>query len=303
MAMIEIENLTKAYGPTVAVDDVSFTVERGEILGFLGRNGAGKTTTMRVLTGSLGATRGTARVGGFDIAKKPREAKRLMGYLPEAPPLYRDMTVRAYLGFCARLKRADEPQKSVERVIATVGLDEVAHRLIGRLSKGFRQRVGIAQALVHRPAVLILDEPTSGLDPEQRVEIREIVQELSAGDTTVVLSTHVLAEVEALCDRVVVIHRGRVVAADTIESIAQAARLVIVTVARPSLEVQRRLETLEGVVGVEAREGGTYAIQAGADVREQVAHATVDAGLLSMGAQHSLEDAFLSITRQAEQDA
>nr|MBX2801334.1 ABC transporter ATP-binding protein [Myxococcales bacterium] len=194
--MIRVEQLTKVYGATTAVEDLTFAVDRGEIVGFLGPNGAGKSTTMRMLCGSLGATRGRALIADIDVLERPREVKRLVGYLPEVPPLYPEMTVRAYLRFCAQLKSAPSPVQGVERVMEQVGLTDVAHRLIDHLSKGYRQRVGLAQALVHEPRVLVLDEPASGLDPAQRVEIRQLVRDLSQGDVTVVLSTHVLSEVE-----------------------------------------------------------------------------------------------------------
>ncbi|MGZ8735199.1 MAG: ABC transporter ATP-binding protein, partial [Acidimicrobiia bacterium] len=201
--MIEVQGLTKRYGATVAIDDVSFSVARGEVVGFLGPNGAGKSTTMRIIAGSLGASVGTAKVGGLDVAEDPRGVQRLLGYAPEVPPVYTNMTVGDYVRFAATLKGVDDVPAATKKALGRVGLEKVAHRLIENLSKGYRQRVGLAQALVHDPKVLVLDEPTSGLDPAQRVEIRNLLAELAEGDRTVVLSTHVLGEIEAICSRVI----------------------------------------------------------------------------------------------------
>lgn len=299
MTMIEVRDLTKRYGANTAVDRISFSVAKGEIVGFLGRNGAGKTTTMRILTGSLGATEGKAIVGGHDVAEDPRAVKRLIGYLPEVPPLYTDMTVRDYLRFCAKVKNAASPKDAVEAVIAEVGLTSVAHRLIDHLSKGYRQRVGIAQALVHRPQVLILDEPVSGLDPAQRAEIIDLVKRLSQGEVTVVLSTHVLAEIEPVCDRVIIIHNGRIVAQDRVDRLADAGRALVLRVARPAPELLDRLKAIEGVTGMSEADGGRVHVLADRDVREIVARAAVDFGLLEMRAEHGLQDVFLQLTAEA----
>ena len=214
--MIEARGLTKRYGDLIAVDDVSFSVARGEVVGFLGPNGAGKTTTMRLLTGYLPATDGTAVIAGSDIFRDPIKARRAIGYLPESPPLYPEMTVRSFLEYVARIKDVDrkELRGAVDRAIERTALTDVSRQVIGTLSKGFRQRVGLAQAIVHNPPVLILDEPTAGLDPLQIREIRALITELTApsqGDTqhTVILSTHILAEVDAICRRVILIHQGR----------------------------------------------------------------------------------------------
>ena len=298
MAMIQVENLTKQYGATLAIDGLSFSVEKGEIVGFLGPNGAGKTTTMRILTGSLGATDGRALIGGVDVFEDPRTVKQTVGYLPEVPPLYTDMTVRSYLRFCARIKHAADPKKAVEEAIDKVGLHNVAHRLIDHLSKGYRQRVGIAQALVHSPKVLILDEPTSGLDPAQRVEIRDLIRELSKGEVTVVLSTLVLPEVEAICKRVIIIHQGRIVAQDDVANLQGGGRSIRVHVARPGADAAARLGGVEGVLSVEDQGGGWYAVEASADVREHVARVAVEWGLLEMGSTHGLEDVFLRLTAE-----
>jgi ABC-2 type transport system ATP-binding protein len=296
MAMIQVEGLTKAYGPTLAVRDVSFQVQPGELVGFLGKNGAGKTTTMRILAGSLGATEGTATIAGLDVEKSARRVKALVGYLPEVPPLYPDMTTRAYLRFAARIKGVDNPREAVDRSIERVGLTGMAGRVIGHLSKGYRQRVGIAQAIVHDPKVLILDEPLSGLDPAQRREIRELVAALAAGDTTVLLSTHVLQEIEAICDRVIVLHGGRVVAEDSIADLAGSTSRVLVRVARPEAAVLQALESLEGVTQVVDEGHGRWALQADRDVREDVAQVAVRCGLLELRTRDSLEDAFLRLT-------
>ncbi|MEM6730568.1 MAG: ATP-binding cassette domain-containing protein [Myxococcota bacterium] len=218
--MIEISGLTKRYRDFTAIEDVSFTVRKGEIVGFLGPNGAGKSTTMRILTGFLPASSGSAKVAGFDVLETPREVKRRTGYLPEVPPVYADLTVTEYLRFVGKLKslRGDALSAEVERVIERVSLQDVARRLIRNLSKGFQQRTGFAQALLGNPDVLVLDEPTVGLDPRQIGEVRELIKEL-AGEHTVVLSTHILQEVTATCQRVVIISRGRIVADDALDAL------------------------------------------------------------------------------------
>ena len=294
--MIEVQQLTKVYGTTTAIASLDFSIERGEIVGFLGPNGAGKTTTMRILAGSLGATSGVARVGGVETSSQPRAVKAMVGYLPEFPPLYTDMTVRSYLRFCAQLKRAPNPKADVERVIERVGLTEVAHRLIQHTSKGYRQRVGIAQALVHSPQVLILDEPASGLDPAQRVEIRNLVRELATGDVTVILSTHVLPEVEAICDRAIIIHEGKIIAEDRVEALTQANRVLRVRVARPDPLLLARLAALEGVAEANETENGVFVLRTTDDVREHVASAAVAHGLLELRAEAGLEDIYLQLT-------
>lgn len=295
MAMIEVEHLSKRYGGQMAVDDISFSVQKGEIVGFLGRNGAGKSTTMRILAGSLGATEGRATVGDLDVFERPKDVKKLIGYLPEVPPLYTDMTVREYLRFCARIKRASSVNDATEQAIAEVGLAEVAHRLIDHLSKGFRQRVGIAQALVHQPKVLILDEPVSGLDPVQRKEILDLIDKLAAGEVTVVLSTHVLAEVEPICNRVIIIDHGKILAQDTVANLANVGGNVAITVARPDDGLFERLRGVSGVNDVVDRGNGEIAIHAARDVREDIARASVDAGLLGLRAEQGLQDVFMRL--------
>ncbi len=294
--MIQVEQLTKVYGSTTAIDHLDFTIERGEIVGFLGPNGAGKSTTMRILAGALGATEGRAMVGGIDVFREPKKVKRLVGYLPEVPPLYVDMTVRDFLRFCGRVKGAESVRERVDQLIERVGLAPVSHRLIDHLSKGYRQRVGIAQALVHRPQVLILDEPASGLDPAQRVEIRQLVEELAQGDVTVILSTHVLPEVEAICDRVIVIDRGRIVASDRLDALSRAGTRIRLTVARPDEPLMAELNALDGVVSVESLGGGQLRVTADADVREAVARAAVSRGLLELGGTQGLEEVYLQLT-------
>ncbi len=209
--MIEVRNLTKRYGDLVAINDITFTAAKGEILGFLGPNGAGKTTTMRIITGYMPASSGTVKVAGYDIFDDSLEVRKRIGYLPENPPLYTDMTVGGYLRFAGKIRGISRMQidDAVDRVLVKCGLTEVHERVVGHLSKGFRQRVGLAQALVHDPSVLVLDEPTIGLDPKQIIDIRQLIRELS-GDRTVILSTHILPEVAQLCQKVVIINRGRI---------------------------------------------------------------------------------------------
>lgn len=222
MAMIEVENLTKRYRDRVAIDALNFSIPEGEIVGFLGPNGAGKSTTMKILTGFMPATSGKARVAGFDIFESPIEAKRRIGYLPETPPLYPELTVRGYLRFVAELKGVPrgKVKSEIDRVAQGTGVIPELDRLTGVLSKGYRQRVGIAQAMLGDPALLILDEPTEGLDPRQRKEVLELVKSL-AGQHTVVLSTHILAEVKAICRKVLIIHRGKIVADTSMASLLE----------------------------------------------------------------------------------
>lgn len=214
--LIEVSNLTKRYGPHTAVDNLTFTVKEGEILGFLGPNGAGKTTTMNIMTGYISSSEGTVKINGYDILEKPEMAKKHIGYLPDVPPIYSDMTVMEYLNFVCDIKKVkkSEREKMIKEIIAIVKIDEVKDRLTKNLSKGYRQRVGLAQALVGFPEVIILDEPTNGLDPKQIIEMRDVIKELSAKHT-VILSSHILSEVSAVCDRVMIISKGKIVASDT----------------------------------------------------------------------------------------
>jgi ABC-2 type transport system ATP-binding protein len=305
--VIEVEHLTKRYGPVTAVHDVSFQVRKGEILGFLGPNGAGKTTTMRVLTGYMPATEGRVRVAGYDVFEQAIEAKRRIGYLPETPPLYPDMTVREYLQFVAKIKgvaKADRRSR-VEQVMARTWVSDMANRACGKLSKGYKQRVGLAQAILHNPEVLILDEPTAGLDPKQIRETRRLIKEL-AGDHTIILSTHILPEVSQTCDRVVIINKGRVVAEDTPENLTRRLSgeetiLVQVDAARAA-EASRALAAVPGVVRVAASDGveGAFEVESeqGRDVRRELARAVVLGGydLLELRPLRvSLEEIFLSL--------
>jgi len=307
--MIEVENLTKRYGPTLAVSDVSFQVQKGEILGFLGPNGAGKTTTMRIITGFLSASAGRVRVAGFDVAEAPLEAKKRVGYLPENPPVYTDMTVNEYLAFVGRIKglRGSELKKRIGEVSEKCAVTDVQNRQIGKLSKGYRQRVGLAQALIHNPDVLILDEPTSGLDPKQIIETRELIKGL-AGQHTVILSTHILPEVSKTCQRVVVINKGTVVAVgapDELTARLQGYGTVLVTAEGPAPEIMSKLQTVAGVNLVEPLDavGARVTLEVHTekdhDVRAELARAVVESGwgLLELKTSGmSLEDIFLKLT-------
>ena len=308
--MIEVQHLSKKYGPFTAVDDVSFRAESGEILGFLGPNGAGKTTTMRIITGYMPATHGTASVAGFDVFDKPLEAKRRTGYLPETPPLYPDMTVREYLRFVAKIKgvRANINDR-VEAVMKKTWVADMANRHCGKLSKGYKQRVGLAQALIHEPEVLVLDEPTAGLDPKQIIETRQLIREL-AGSHTIVLSTHILPEVAQTCQKVVIINKGKIVATDTPDALTERLRgavTMFVQAQGPAADVQRALQSIGGVTRVNISNHhddiATFDVdtEKGSDVRREVANAIVRGGwgLLELRPMRmSLEDIFLSLTTE-----
>jgi ABC-2 type transport system ATP-binding protein len=305
--MIEVENLTKTYGPKVALQDVSFRVERGEILGLLGPNGAGKSTTMRILTGFFPPTSGSARIAGFDVVEDSLEVRRRIGYLPESVPLYTDMTVQAYLDFVGRVKQVPQRQDSIEWAMDAARVDHVAGTIIGRLSKGYRQRVGLAQSLLGDPEVLILDEPTVGLDPNQIIETRQLIKALG-GDRTIILSTHILPEVSMVCSKVVIINQGTVVAVDTPEALTRqltGADRVALTVRGPRSEVEAQLRRLPGVVSVTSQPGRDGLVQVDVDaaperdLREALAAAVVGHGwgLLELRSQSlSLEDIFLQLT-------
>jgi ABC-2 type transport system ATP-binding protein len=309
--MIEVQHLTKRYGRVTAVDDISFKVEPGEILGFLGPNGAGKTTTMRILTGYMPATEGRAIVAGFDVFDQPIEAKRRTGYLPETPPLYPEMTVREYLDFVSRIKGvgAADRRTRVNAAIERARLDDMVDRHCGKLSKGYRQRVGLAQAILHNPEVLILDEPTAGLDPKQIIETRELIKSL-AGDHTIILSTHILPEVSQTCQRVVIISKGRLVAVDTPENLTARLRgseTLYVEIDGPEDQAVAALQKLEGVtrVSIENRRNGTVGCEVesakGLDVRRDLARAVVERGwgLLELrSTRMSLEEIFLHLTTE-----
>jgi ABC-2 type transport system ATP-binding protein len=256
--MIEVANLSKRYGDLTAIRDVSFSAADGQILGFLGPNGAGKTTTMRIITGFMPATSGTVRVDGFDVFEQSTEVRRRIGYLPENPPLYNDMSVAAYLRFVAKLKgltRGADIAQAVDHVLETCGLTAVRERLLGHLSKGFRQRVGLAQALIHDPPVLVLDEPTIGLDPRQIIEIRGLIKTLG-GKRTIVLSTHILPEVSQVCDKVVIINDGRIVVEDQLTNLTRGRSLeevFIATIGREARTAPRSMRNVLTIAGKEIR--------------------------------------------------
>jgi ABC-2 type transport system ATP-binding protein len=307
--MIEVEGLTKRYGRATAVDGISFRVEKGEILGFLGPNGAGKTTTMRILTCYLPPTEGAARVAGYDVFAQPMEVKKRVGYLPETPPLYPDMEVAEYLDFCARIKGVPgrERRRRVADAIEKCRVGDVRHKLIAKLSKGYRQRVGLAQAILHNPDVLVLDEPTAGLDPKQIIETRELIRGL-AGTHTVILSTHILPEVSMTCGRVLIINQGRVVAEDTPDNLTRrlkGAGTIRVEARGDATSILEALQAVPGVLAAHPRGGHDGSVivdveaEAGKDVRAELAWAVVTKGHGLVGLQQmgmSLEEIFLHLT-------
>ena len=304
--MIVAENLTKVYPGKRAIEGVSFRVGKGEIVGFLGPNGAGKTTTMRILTCFQPATEGTARVAGFDVFEQAPEVKRRIGYLPESPPLYTEMRVREYLEFVARIKRV--PRSEVGRRIASTvercGLGDVQHRTAGKLSKGYRQRVGLAQAILHNPPVLILDEPTSGLDPRQVVEVRRLIREL-AGEHTIILSTHILPEVSMTCQRVIIINHGRIALSDQLCDLARERQgeETLLLELQADVDAAAELAALPGVRELEAlgRDGAQryrLVCERGAEMRHRLSGFVVGRGwrLLELRAQEtSLEEIYLRV--------
>ncbi len=306
--MIKISHLVKNYGSFCAVDDISFEVERGEVVGFLGPNGAGKSTTMNILTGYLSSTSGSVSIGGVDILDDPLNAKRLIGYLPEQPPLYPDMTVDEYLSFAYDLKGCTlNKEKHINEVCAVVKIGEVRKRLIKNLSKGYRQRVGIAQALIGNPPVVIFDEPTIGLDPKQIIEIRNLIRTLGK-EHTVILSTHILQEVQAVCDRIVIINKGKIVADELTENISRAVennRRFNIKIAGPQRDVLATLRNLPGVTYAEvlaARDGDAYTYmvesEVGVDIRKKLFWTMAEKkwpiiGLEALGM--SIEDIFIAV--------
>jgi len=301
--MIQVEGIYKTFGQTVALQDVSFHVERGEVLGFLGPNGAGKTTTMRILTGYLAPTAGRATVAGFDVFTQSLEVRRRIGYLPETVPLYPEMTVYSYLEYLAHLRDVANRDQRIAYAMEVCGVAHHADTIIGKLSKGYRQRVGLAQALLHDPEVLILDEPTIGLDPKQVVEVRELIRELGK-ERTIILSTHILPEVSETCRRVLIINRGRIVAEDTPERLTarlQGAERIRLLVRGANEELRQRLAAIEGVLSVEPLDTDGFEVQSalGVDVRAQLAATVVSGGwgLLEMRpVGMSLEEIFLKLT-------
>lgn len=303
--MIEVRELTKKYGDRVAVDNISFSVKRGEILGFLGQNGAGKTTTMKILTCFMAASAGSVSVAGFDVFDQPLEVKKRIGYLPETPPIYPEFLVGEYLDFVAELRgvaRADRPRK-IDAVLERCNLGDVRNRLIGNLSKGYRQRVGIAQALIHDPEVLILDEPTVGLDPKQVNEARGLIKSLR-GERTVIYSSHILSEVAASCDRIVIIDRGRIVAQESLNEMGAAGsftktEIIVQRLGEDTIEAVRKLK---GVKKVESSANGRNRLVVESESREdlmaEIARVVVDknAGLIRMSpVQLALEEYYLNL--------
>jgi ABC-2 type transport system ATP-binding protein len=296
---IQVEKLTKIYGTQRALDEISFEAKQGEILGFLGPNGAGKSTTMKILTGYIPQTSGIAKVCGFDVSTQTMEVKKHIGYLPELNPLYTDMFVKEYLLFSAEVQGLGKEAKTrVNEMIERVGLSLERKKKIGQLSKGYKQRVGLAQAMLHNPKVLILDEPTSGLDPNQVVEIRELIKEIGK-DKTVLLSTHIMQEVESMCNRVIIINRGKIVADDNISALQQQSKHELTIVVEFKNEVKEAM--LKNIAGVKAvkQKGKRYFLKCSDDVREQVSTLSSQQGwvLLSMSLEEdSLESVFQKLT-------
>ena len=312
--MIKVENLVKHYGDKIAVNDISFSVDDGEIVGFLGPNGAGKSTTLNMITGYISSTSGTASVDGHDILDDPTEAKRLIGFLPEQPPLYLDMTVSEYLNFVYDLKKCNlNRSKHIAEICDVVKISDVSKRIIRNLSKGYRQRVGIAQALINNPKVIILDEPTIGLDPRQIIEIRNLIRMLGR-DHTVILSTHILAEVQAVCDRIVIINKGRVVANERTEDISrvlEGKRRYTMKICGPQKEVMELLKSKQGITYVETMaehelDSTSYMIESepGVDIRKSLFYTLAEnnfpiIGIEAMGV--NLEDIFISLVDKPDQ--
>jgi len=310
--VIEINHLVKKYGSHVAVDDLSLTVEPGKIYGFLGPNGAGKSTTMNIITGYLAATSGEVKINGFDVLKQPEEAKKCVGYLPELPPLYMDMTVKEYLDFVAELKKIEKSLRAgyVKEVMEITKTEEVSGRLIRNLSKGYRQRVGFAQAVLGYPEILILDEPTVGLDPKQIIEIRDLIKELGKKHT-IILSSHILSEISAVCDHVFIISHGKLVASDSTENLlermtgAQEIELLVKAEEDTAETAIREIAQVERCEKTESKEDGAVQLlvtaKKDADVREAIYHTCVEhhMPILEMkAASKSLEDVFLELTSQ-----
>jgi ABC-2 type transport system ATP-binding protein len=306
--MIRVENLTKDYGSRRAIDNLTFDAEQGEIVGFLGPNGAGKTTTMRILTGYMPPTSGVAQVAGFDVIEQSLEVRKRVGYLPESNPLYPEMTVFGYLKFMADLHKVPNVEDRIEDLLEMLHLEDRSESSVGNLSKGMRQRVGIAQALLHEPDVLILDEPTIGLDPAQIIEVRNLIREIGR-QRTVLLSTHILSEAQQICSRVLIINKGKIVAEDTPERLQArltGAQRVSLQVGGDLDGIDRLISAVPGVAKVSLREDGLVDIETtpGQDPRPQVASAVVGAGYSLLEMRQigmSLEDIFLQLTREDPQ--
>lgn len=305
-ALIQVDQVSRFYGPLRALHEISFQVHKGEVLGFLGPNGAGKSTTMQILSGNLAPSAGRVQICGIDLLDRPRQAKALLGYLPDQPPLYRELTVDEYLNYCARLNRipAARRRQALDVAKQRCGLTEVGRRLIGNLSKGYRQRVGIAQAIIHSPAVVILDEPTVGLDPIQIREIRALIRELRE-DHSVILSTHILPEVQAVCDRVQIINKGELVLSDTIDGLLQRMRGESLVLALRHPPETAALTALAGEGRVEALGGGRFRVQA-PDLEaqgERLAQVAVEHGwgLFELSPERlTLEQIFVDITTKEQ---
>ena len=305
--MIEIKNLLKCYGENIAVNNISFSVGKGEILGFLGPNGAGKSTTMNILTGYISYTEGSVIIDGIDMLKNPTDCKKRIGYLPEQPPLYVDMTVCEYLDFVCDIKKVKESKKEhITEILEMVGIIDVKDRLIKNLSKGYKQRVGIAQALIGNPEILILDEPTVGLDPKQIIEIRNLIKTLGE-NRTVILSSHILSEISAICERVIIINNGEIVAIDTPENLGKSIstnKRFVVTSDADADKVKSIMEAIDGVVSVTANEGREdgefdFTVEATLDVRKDITSELASKGisiLMIAEDELSLEDIFLELT-------
>ncbi len=302
--MIQVEHLTKDYGHRRAIDNLTFHAEKGEILGFLGPNGAGKTTTMRILTGYMPPTSGSIKVGGFDILENSLEVRKLVGYLPETVPLYPDMTIFSYLKFMADLRHLHNPEERVEEVLEAVHLEERAFGFVGKLSKGMRQRLGLAQALLHQPQVLILDEPTIGLDPVQIIEVRNLIREIGKA-RTVLLSTHILSEAQQVCNRVLIINKGKIVAEDTparLQHRLTGATRIQLTFRGDSAQLVEKLEKVKGAdeITLTAENQLEFTINPSMDPRPEVARTVINSNcdLLEMKELAiSLEEIFLELTR------
>jgi ABC-2 type transport system ATP-binding protein len=305
--MIEVSHLSKMYGPRTAVDDLNFEIKAGEIVGFLGPNGAGKSTTMKILTGFMPASFGTAKIAGFDVFNDPIEVKRRVGYLPETPPLYPEMQVEDYLEFAAQLHQVSRNSidKAVDTVLEKTGLGDVRSRLIANLSKGFKQRVGLAQALIHNPQVLILDEPTVGLDPKQIIEIRQLIKGLQ-GDHTVILSSHILPEVTATCQRIIVINKGRIAAEDSLERLTTRLKKGLVYTLHVKNASSEGIQAIRGISGVTqlVTDGNKMTVEIASgtnEIRDQIIETAVTKkmGVLEFAAERvSLEDIFLQLTTE-----
>ena len=303
--MIEVEQLSKSYGPREAIKGLSFQVEKGEVVGFLGPNGAGKSTTMNILSCIMPASSGTAKICGFDVFEQSLEIRKLIGYLPETPPLYADMVVYDYLAFAARLRNVPlkNTQSAVEQVIEKCSLKEVSERIIGRLSKGYQQRVGIAQALVHNPDILILDEPTIGLDPIQIIEIRKLIQELALSHT-IILSSHILPEITQICKRVIIISDGKIAAVDSLEALTTRLRKgerLLLKVRQSSSQILDKLRGVEKVNAVSEEQLGQFIIdcEPNADIQDEIAQLSLNNkwGIVELKpASMTLEDIFLKLT-------